>query len=360
MECGRWKLLACSSVPRFFNYILFMCYMLHVNLPLDNRVNILYSSPVLLRSFFSLKPNLTVSPFVTGGGKMDSEQPEARERSIGDFLRHSEESLAQVDNLARATELLGVMVDDRMSEKGIVNRIAHSPFADDLLQRLIEYSEEGQRRDPLNLAHALMHASAGLWESSGGNLSEELVMAWLIRRLGIREVFRVFREFLLDEEHPLFETMDPDIYWSATVQHFVERGDFRRAWDGVKKAHAGFLKLNRERPVNCDPEEVKEFLQDSDNRCCRASRACLTQIVQLLFASLVERGLIIGLQEADRMISQRETEASIPSLEFAASFGSEGSQGVFRLSETGAMVRKVARHFCDQKNAKRRGAAAAS
>ena len=288
----------------------------------------------------------------------DSEKPEERRASVRDFAHHSEDGLAQVEDPSLALRLLEYFVDGDMPETEVIQRIVWSPYANDLFEKLAEYYQEEQRgKQPRALADALMNLPESGWAC--GNLSMRKVVDWLVKWMTIRELFHVFGEHLLDEDHPLFEQVDADAYWTATIQYYVtNRRDYQRAWDQIKKARIGLLKSSAIPPTDGDPERLRKFHRDPENRCYRASKECLMRLVGELFDAMHDAGKVPDLRATDCLVygGNPAPNAPIPSLEFAASLGCEKYAGrdVWRLSPTGAAVLILARHFCDQKNARRR------
>lgn len=288
----------------------------------------------------------------------DSEKPEERRESVKDFSQHSADGMAQVQDLNLALELLEHFVDDGMSETEVIRRIVWSPYADQLFEKLAEYYQEEQRgKQPLVLADALMSLSERSWAC--GNLSMRKVVDWLVKWMTIRELFRVFGELLLDEDHPLFEQVDADVYWTATIQYYMtNRRDHQRAWEQIRKARIGLLKSSAMPPTDGDSERLRKFYRDPNNRCYRASKGCLMRLVGELFDAMHDAGKVPDLRATDCLVygGNPAPNAPILSLEFAASLGCEKYAGrdVWRLSPTGAAVLILARYFCDQKNAKRR------
>jgi hypothetical protein len=287
----------------------------------------------------------------------DSERPAEKIKSVRDFSRHSIDGLAQVQDPNLALELLGHFVDDGMAEAEVVQRIVWSPYADQLFEKLAEYYQEEQcGKQPLALADALMSLDEKDWAC--GNLTMRKVVTWLVRWMSARELFRVFGELLLDEDHPLFEQVNADEYWIATVQHFTINRDYRRAWEEIRKARGGLLKINRIPPTDGDIERLRRFHRDPDNRCYRASKKCMMSLVNQLFDAMHEAGKIPDRRATDCLVcgGRDAPQAPLPSLEFAVSLGCEKyeDRDVWRLSPTGVMVLLLARHFCDQKNARKR------
>lgn len=142
------------------------------------------------------------------------------------------------------------------------------------------------------------------WETGGGNLDEELVSMLvdtdLLKRIAQRKtqantaMFKV----VTSSGHPLFRVFNFEPYWRARVKHFMDSGDFKRAWDTLREAHRGFMISDRE-PEEHEEGDLKAFREDPKNRCSAASQDTLSLLVNELFITMVGHGVISGLHETD-------------------------------------------------------------
>jgi hypothetical protein len=230
---------------------------------------------------------------------------------------------------------------------------------------------------------------SGAWEDGGGTLDRDIVVMLvdgdLLSRIAHRGTpnHKAIFEAVTDSTHPLYSVFNFEPYWRTHMGHFMESGDFKRAWDTIREAHRGFMISNRE-PEEHEECDMKAFRENPANRCCAASQDALRVLVDELFRAMVKKGVITALHKADYVAPPDTVKATVwrfgkrraamvenryPARALVLSLGritretkrsyrvpcpvSEPRVTVCKFAWPSAQAYKIARHFQERKGAKK-------
>ncbi|MBU0540533.1 hypothetical protein KKF59_02100 [Patescibacteria group bacterium] len=290
-------------------------------------------------------------------------------KALESFARNNPQGFSVIQRKKTAERVMGRLFAQGMSARALLIRACLSPFMESLMALLAQrFREDGRWQEYLE---GVVCAPFKVWEVRGGGLPISYFASEVLPYSDQLALFTTFRDELCSPEHPLFNSFSADEYWLAKVGRFIESGDFRRAWDELKKAKKGMLKHGISAK---DDVDGLTFNMDPCNRCFQASNKCLASLVDRLFEAMVSKGEVQPLTDSDRHLKgttravlvyslkpqkprQYTLRAQVASLHFALSFGAQGDAvGGYHLEETGAKVIKIADWLFEQKNAKRRQA----
>ena len=94
-----------------------------------------------------------------------------------------------------------------------------------------------------------------------------------------------------DDEHPLFDYVQPDLIWWAIVREKVQEERFLQAWELIKKAHVGV-------PLENHGVCSREFPVRNRHQ---ATCAYLKSVIRYFFDAMVETEQLPALEESDRV-----------------------------------------------------------
>lgn len=290
-------------------------------------------------------------------------------RALESFARHNPHSFTVIKRKKTAERVMGRLFAHGMDARALLVRACLSPFMEALLALLAQrFREEGRWQE---YVEGVVCAPFNVWEVRGGGLPLSYFSSEVLPYTDQLGLFQTFKDELCNPEHPLFNSFSADEYWQAKVCRFIDSGDFRRAWDELKKARKGMLKHGISAK---DEVDSLTFYMDPCNRCFQASRRCLADLVDRLFKAMLGKGELLPLTSSDLHISgttratlvyslkpqkprQFTMRVQLASLHFALSFGAQSDGfGGYHFNQTGAKVVKIADWLFEQKNAKRRQA----
>lgn len=224
-----------------------------------------------------------------------------RARARKSFIRVNENQIECVDNafgLKEGRTILLRKMRSGTSNRALIRCIANSKHQAELFAFLVaKRKERGQWKQ---LVDAILKLPDGFWESEGGQLNEEMVAEHLQNPLALQRIAssRYKRSVVATEQHPLFGKLSFDSYWSHRVNYCTSCCDFERAWSELRHAYRGFRIEGR--LVDESAESERAFWADPENRCYAASKIMVRNLINELFDTMVEEGVIQDLKRNDR------------------------------------------------------------
>lgn len=267
------------------------------------------------------------------------------DRALFWYAWDSPGSFALVDKLSVGEDLVLALVNEGMDDEGLLKRVSMNLFADELFMLLVNVFK-GTHRWP-TFVRAVINVPRACWASSGGGLSEDVVVKRffpLLDGTSLQELIRVVEN---DRSHPLFDRLFADPFWTARVCHYIAKRDHLRAWEEIKKAKRGMSAANIT-PRN--RRERERFGHAPEGLYIRASTECQRALAIRLFETMVERKLIEPLKGGDYVILRKRTHG-IAGLTLALRLGDVEESHVpngkvkYSMCRVGAIALKLARNF---------------
>ncbi len=237
--------------------------------------------------------------------KRESYDPMAIEAAEDTFFKENGDDLAEVDRTEgfnASRDILDRLIKEGADDKDLVTSIAVCANQRELFT-FLKKTREGTPRWT-RFVETVLLLPYEVWEKGNGDLSEEIVPqlmnADLLGRIAKprNDAHRKMRDNLTSTNHPLYCVVDFSPYWKERTEHFIERGDFWRAWDMIRKAHRGFFIADREEEAR-EARNVEQYRSDPANRCCHASVDLLRHLVSQLFEAMIKHGDIEPLAAND-------------------------------------------------------------
>lgn len=295
------------------------------------------------------------------------------------FVRDDEEGIQQVRSLKVAKRIIRKLAEEGMSAGALLRRCCHLEFGEALIVEVQDhFAHAGQQKC---FVTAMAQMPALWWEEN--DLSPRQLLKLLQGHEVLAHLLGHHADLVTHPEHPLYCKTDislADEYWTHQVRRFIVRGDFRRAWDELQKAHRGVLNATIREEDFLEKQDFITECQQPANRCWRASVSIVGSLAIELYEAMVKESLITVITDGDRLtdslgrMSQTVYEVKVPSghrhvpREYSQWVSQPGHviathyvecelggwKGDKRLLDEGAAILKIAAHFNAVRNERRR------
>lgn len=277
------------------------------------------------------------------------------------------------------------MVTTDLAQSVIVELVRRRMSAADLLRRVMHAHEPGKAFTMLfnayctqsfakrhELLDAIMAVPVGRWGTTT-HLELDVVASHFTTADDFEYLFTHHQEDILNDDHPIGLDICPDEYWMKRIRRYIEKRDWERAYDELRRASRGFFS---------GPKEERPLFGKADSVWYRfhASQATLHTLVQELFEVMVQRNVIAALRDDDaftsmsaavplgqsrRPLSGKSPETfegvpkGLPGAEFAALFCKEGipdertQRMIYAFSRESGMVLAIAGYLAGRKKTRK-------
>jgi hypothetical protein len=231
-----------------------------------------------------------------------------------DLVADEEDGLRAVTQKHLAEKVVLALVRGGHPLADVLARAAHSPFADHLLERVIEAVANTARRR--ELVTALIGLPDKYWSDSWE--CEDFGFPAPPWRFDDPEDFEWMLahhpEIMRNCEHPLHNAFNADAYWMKRVRRHIVRKDFVRAFDEFKKAFRGFY-VNDRPPLARDLRapgyrDARQW-QSADAYKYGASPPTLRTLIRELHDAMVAAKLIAPVPEGPFTLTADEATVEV-------------------------------------------------
>ncbi|MEK7647815.1 MAG: hypothetical protein AAB384_02130 [Patescibacteria group bacterium] len=293
------------------------------------------------------------------------------------FVRDDVEGIQQVRSLKVAKRIICKLAEEGMSAGALLRRCCHLEFGEALI---VEVQDHFARANQQKCFFSAMVQMPALWWDEN-ELSPRRLLKLLRGHEVLAHLLAHHADLVTHPEHPLYCKTDislADEYWAHQTRRFIVRGDFRRAWDELQKAHRGVLNATIQEGHFAEKQDFITECQRPENRCWRASDLIVGSLAIELYEAMVKESLLTVITDGDRLTDSwgrmRQTvyEVKMPSGHrhqpraysqsvpqpghaIALLYGEHkpGSREV-QLRDEGAAILKIAAHFNTVRNERRR------
>jgi hypothetical protein len=273
-----------------------------------------------------------------------------------DFVRKNGNGLRGV-KAETAAHVIEILADEGMEVRKLLIRVIDS-FSSNLLFGTLYGKVCNDEAKRVELLDAIITIPRRVWLE--GNLSHHTIRTAFSRAEDFEHLLKCHRAVILqpDDEH-WERCFSSDEYWRKRVRWYIAKGDHCRAWDELRKAWRGFF-------VGAE-EGIHRFgTHDPAQHVFQASKEVLTECVRELFQVMNRSGEIPALTDDDCVLKYeyqwRNGWSLAAGYDFACLYRTQKGRIGHGDSRTvphifcveGAMVLKIAKHFREEQNARRR------
>ncbi len=218
------------------------------------------------------------------------------------FIEDNEKGFDQVSSSEQAVFIAQQLLRRGMPVLMVLKRLFFSKHANRALQAIIsDESSSSYRRQ--QLVEAILELPRTYWgefRTDGRGFNAQLISDLISHPEVFELIVKTKPRIIKDQEHPLHEALKPDAYWLKRVRHCIDKKDFCRAFEELKKADRGFY-AGSGNPVT---DEDWEFT-------CAASRGALTTLIRELYHAMVRKGLVTAVSDSSLVLQPAEQVVKI-------------------------------------------------
>jgi hypothetical protein len=197
-----------------------------------------------------------------------------------DFVRANNRGLFDVSEKT-ATLVIELLADERVEPHQLLSRVINSDAPNKLFRVLFTKVEaDDQRR--LALLDAVVAIQNSTWID--GTLSPKCVAGLFTTRKDFEYVLTNHRDAISRPGEKVFLRFYFDEYWRVHVRWYIVSGDFRRAWDELRKTKRGYYIGSKE----SGKRDPKLYRYGATSRILR-------EIVQELYSAMIEKNALVAL-----------------------------------------------------------------
>src|SRR3990167_1260392 len=285
-----------------------------------------------------------------------------------DVVMQNPRGLYGVSNRDVAEKALIWCLDHGLSTSGLLARVIHANHPEYLFSLLCTKLKDSNKR--FELLDAVIRVPQRVWDDA--ILNAQSVGEIFSGAEDFSHILKYHKDRFLNFERPEFaKCFSSDQFWLHRVRWYIAKGDFRRAWDELKRAWRGFF---------VGPKDTSVWLRGIRPNWYyyAASKKVLAQLVHELYHGMLDKQIIDPITEDDHAlrtakqkvhvygIRVREVAAVhvhtrtviVAGIDFARLFRrTEQPYDVTKplvLADEGAMILKIAEYWRQQRNAQRR------